>query len=50
MIWIVFGGVVALLFGMYKLGPGSNRNDVNKQRQRQDQLKQAMEKYKHKKR
>ncbi|MES2775741.1 MAG: hypothetical protein V4722_16320 [Bacteroidota bacterium] len=48
MIWIVFGGVVTLLLGMYKFGPGSNKRDVKKQRQHQDQLKQVMEKYKHK--
>ncbi len=49
MIWIIIGGVLALLFGMYKAGPGSNKNNVTKQRQHQEQLKQAMEKYKHKK-
>ncbi len=49
MIWIIIGGVLALLFGMCKAGPGNNKSNVTKQRQHQEQLKQAMEKYKHKK-
>ena len=49
MIWLIIGGALALLFGMYKAGPGSNKNNITKQRQNHDQLKQAMEKYKHKK-
>jgi len=48
MIWLIAGGVAALLFGMYKAGPGSQKNNIKKQSQRQDQLRQAMEKYKYK--
>jgi len=48
MIWLILGGVLTLLFGMYKAGPGSTKKNISKQWQRQDQLKKAMEEYKHK--
>ena len=45
MIWLIIGGVIVLLFGLYKAGPGGQRNERNKKNRSQDKLRDALEKF-----
>jgi len=48
MIWLVIGGILALLFGMYKAGPGSQSKNKEDLAQKQALLRKLLENFKKK--